>query len=645
MAAILSCTIIPSPLQTDRAIVRGTAGEQVTFLQMNLAGLGVKDAPAPAPNACFDADTQTALLHYQLAAGLRRRPGRDEPPIDVDAVEADPATLARLANDVTDLQSGLFALGFFTDPADGLFGETTAAAVSACRAAYGLPAGRIADPRTFAHVTRRIRDTKRRLAQLGLLGEDEPIDGRFSPAAAEALAAFRAARSLPDGPIDALTLARLSAETPDLPGLPGYGGGCCSAVRTHDCGALLPHGSGSRTSQLLLVSHTTEAEFDAWCAAVEAEGWRAIYGRLIDGNRFVKYLRGGRTVYTYYTPSAQEVHIILDDNSDCTETAAFGYTYAKQPGERTTAYMYGLMMDPDGIDFQYNGHTRPNCGHMFLLKMADDSIFLIDGGDLPQMSDPAAEELLRFLREITGGTEKIRINCWFFSHAHIDHFRGFQRFLGKYGEQFEIERVMYNFASVDDVHVTRLMQFIADRWPDARYHMPHTGEQIQLADVGIEVLYTREDMQGMKEGNTLGFVSRDFNDSSTVLRFTFDGKTFLLPGDLANRGAAVMTAMYSPETLKSDVLQVAHHGWNDLRALYEAVRPTISLYPQSSGGAVRGLGGYAATVHETVCRCTAGGIYYAGDETAGVEAADGTVRRVYTHPVVGVDYTGWKIDE
>ena len=390
-------------------------------------------------------------------------------------------------------------------------------------------------------------------------------------------------------------------------------------------------------SKMICIANTRREEFDRYLEKVTANGFTTAC--VTDRNGITAYRIEGAdcAAYAYYTEATDEVRIILEQG-DNTPLSAFNYTYEKKPGDTTTIYQFGLMMDEDGVDFRYNNNTRLNCGHMYFMKLADNSIVVIDGGGIQQMSDETADELLRLFRAVTGVPEeqKITISCWFISHRHPDHYNGFTRFLIKYHDQVDIERVLYNIQESNN-DIDHIRGRLNAYYKDILYHKPHTGETITLADVDFDVLYTLEDQVDARTGK---MASSDFNDTSTVLQIKFDGAKFLLLGDASGGAEKVLVKYYAADVLKSDILQVAHHGWNNLRSLYNAVQPVIALYPQSSGGAARGLGGAAAKVLERV-ETVSQEIYFAGDETVGVGIVDGKPTVTYRHAIVGRDYDGW----
>ncbi len=407
---------------------------------------------------------------------------------------------------------------------------------------------------------------------------------------------------------------------------------------------------------------TNEAEFNAYVQTLTEEGYTLTE---VNNDAFIKSYwveKDGMRMYMYLSVNAGEARFILDQN-EAVSMEEFSYTYAKQTGDNTALYLYGLHMDKlegKNVGEKYSNGTvnttASNCGQMFIIKLADNSVVIIDGGADNQMSKEAAEGLDAFLHEITGTSqnEQVRIACWLITHSHIDHFGGFARFLINYHESYDLERICFNFNYIDSNMPTLFGdEYLGKYYPDLMYYRPHTGETIQLADVTLDILYTCEDNVDAETGelikehftwnNTYGI---DQNNSSMVARITFDGKSFMLLGDIYGAAEDVIMQNYSEESLKADIMQVAHHGFNNLPELVAAINPSVSLYPQSEVGAVKANSGTANTVLQNVIQNTEGGkdnLYFAGECTARVEVVDGALQ-VTISDVISADYdNAWTI--
>lgn len=100
---------------------------------------------------------------------------------------------------------------------------------------------------------------------------------------------------------------------------------------------------------------------------------------------------------------------------------------------------------------------------------------------------------------------------------------------------------------------------------------PHTGQKFYIRNAEFEVLYTHEDLYPT--------TMTKFNDSTTVMRMTAAGQTFMWLGDVETAGSDVMSAMYG-NYIKSDFVQVSHHGENGgTIQLYNFIKPDVAIWP------------------------------------------------------------------
>ena len=110
-----------------------------------------------------------------------------------------------------------------------------------------------------------------------------------------------------------------------------------------------------------------------------------------------------------------------------------------------------------------------------------------------------------------------------------------------------------------------------------------------------------------------------------------DGETFLLLGDAYNKGMSCTLANWSADYLLTDGVQLAHHGMNDLTALYDTVKATTVLVPQAYFALLENstwIGYYeAATAYAREDM-----IFFANEYTYGIAVVDGEWTKVYTLP-------------
>ena len=149
----------------------------------------------------------------------------------------------------------------------------------------------------------------------------------------------------------------------------------------------------------------------------------------------------------------------------------------------------------------------------------------------------------------------------------------------------------------------------------------------------MQVLYTHEDT--VSAGGTSSLANGDFNGTSTVVKLIADGMSMLVLGDATSVNESYLVDAYSDSTLKCDLLQVAHHGFNSLPKLYAKTGAEFALIPQSYGyfaepptnaepGQIAGISGVTKSLKSLVDNEK---IFFAGNQsyTVGLAYRDGAI--------------------
>ena len=193
--------------------------------------------------------------------------------------------------------------------------------------------------------------------------------------------------------------------------------------------------------------------------------------------------------------------------------------------------------------------------------------------------------------------------------------------LKNHSELFELERILFNFPDNAD------SKGFINLYPDALVHIPQTGETLQFGDVSVDILYTHEDDRDLlTSAYTYESRNEGFNDTSTVIRINFDGKTCLILGDVSAHIGNILESHYSAEQLQSDVIQIAHHGVNPMHNFYAIVDAKIGLVPNHPTDVKKEV----APSLESSCD----ELYYGGEETVGIRVIDGEVQAFYHRPII-----------
>ncbi|MBE6792494.1 MAG: hypothetical protein E7534_03210 [Ruminococcaceae bacterium] len=339
-------------------------------------------------------------------------------------------------------------------------------------------------------------------------------------------------------------------------------------------------------SRTQVITDTNRAEFDAYLQLLKKSGYTETARNEEFDNVYVQYYdrKTKALIYTYFLSALGETRVILDTAG--VPESVFEYTCTDG---NVTVYQYAMMYNRNGNGGQI-GDPYGNNGMFYIIRLSDNRLILVDGGDPRQATVQATEELYRFMREIAGKgeDETVDVACWYLSHYHGDHCSFIVQLADRYStEQVNIERVMYN---IPDGSFAWVGEKIAAHYPDAQFIKPHTGQRIKLGNVELEVLFTHEDYADPLTGKT---IVNDGNSTSTVLRLHANGKTMMIAGDWGG-GDTVAPAEYAPgiarmlamhttadgSSLKSDILQVAHHALNPYMEQFNAaVAPDYAFVP------------------------------------------------------------------
>lgn len=231
-------------------------------------------------------------------------------------------------------------------------------------------------------------------------------------------------------------------------------------------------------------------------------------------------------------------------------------------------------------------------GMLYVVQLSDGRFVIIDGG---VKGEAHKKVLLDYLAEKKIG-EKAQIAAWIFTHLDGDHMDNACDVLANYPELFDVECFaisipdIEDFAQLEDDHPnvlkwreiavrtqeTRIAAFEKAReaHPNAELWAPKCDEHRRFADVDIHMLITGEER--IPEN------VYSHNQRSLVMKLTFDsGKTCMITGDSGGSARAEFLLKKYPEALlKSDILQVIHHGmYGGHLELYQAMDPDICFWP------------------------------------------------------------------
>ena len=205
----------------------------------------------------------------------------------------------------------------------------------------------------------------------------------------------------------------------------------------------------------------------------------------------------------------------------------------------------------DKIDAKVEG----NLSVSFLDVGQADSVFIRNGNYnmlIDAGNNEDGEKLVNYFKSLGIG----EFTYVFATHPHEDHIGGMDDIINN----FKID----NYYMPNKLSTTKTFMDVLDALDrrNLKYTVPNKGDTIKLGDVNIKVIYAGDE-------------TNDINDSSIILKLTYDKNSFLLTGDATSN---VERKIYN-EDIKSDVLKVAHHGssYSSTDVFLDRVKPYYAV--------------------------------------------------------------------
>lgn len=307
--------------------------------------------------------------------------------------------------------------------------------------------------------------------------------------------------------------------------------------------------------------------FGAYCNLLAQDGFCKKEARLGVGRQYAAYEKEGTGVFVTAYEGTGELRIVVEE--ECKY-----FSFADQAGKAcTTPQITQIALEDFGMSY--------------VIRLSDGRMIVIDGG---RNFEPEHEKLLARLCKDAEGEMPV-IAAWIMSHPHSDHFHCFNGFMDRYADRVMIQSFLLNFPQADDLeHYPKLVHENKNanknssleeipimlthiQETGAPVYTPRTGQIYRIGDAVLEILSCMDDTIHL---------SQNINASSLVIRMELGGQTILWATD-ASFEWGKLPERYGAY-LKSDILQIPHHGFQcgsaDAEiAGYQLIRPRICLLP------------------------------------------------------------------
>ncbi len=281
-------------------------------------------------------------------------------------------------------------------------------------------------------------------------------------------------------------------------------------------------------------------------------------GTVMAAYYFVEDILGYDFLYSSYIDIPENPDIAIPDN--------YLYEFTRDALRSKDPVLY------DGAAF-YTLHgaeeLHSNMGSM-IFKSKSGKIAVVDGGRIPD-----TDRFIRILQKISG-REVPHVDAWLFSHFHTDHFGVYYSLCSneKYRGKITVETFYCNLLTeefyttlakekVINAAAIRAAMISPDSPTGAKVCTVKKDDVISVDEIEFEVIHVPDIAMADK---------MNMNDSSVVYKMTYDGKqTMMLLGDAEWVCSNDLTENCR-DKLKSDIVQVGHHGCGNVSAeCYELI--------------------------------------------------------------------------
>lgn len=322
---------------------------------------------------------------------------------------------------------------------------------------------------------------------------------------------------------------------------------------------------------MLYAARSSVEEFEAYIAAMDGAGYTRFSNRQMGDNLSAIYTSEDKIIHAFYTAATREARVAIEDAYDMT-------IFTEQPYKKICEPAVSLIgLENYGKDAETGVYNQ--IGLSMVFRLEDGRFIVVDGGGY---SNKTPTLLTNALNQLAVDKKNITVAAWILTHAHGDHTGAFVKGTesGAY-KKIKVQNIIHHFSTLDQYQgidegpdegrATQCRNMFKKEYKKVNVIKAHAGQVIRAGGMEVEMLYTYANL----EPSRLEF----HNTTSLVFRVTAQDNTVMVLGDASNRASNHLTKIYG-EYLKSDIVQLSHHGYTGgTVALYEDIDAEVVLWP------------------------------------------------------------------
>ena len=346
--------------------------------------------------------------------------------------------------------------------------------------------------------------------------------------------------------------------------------GLVKEITVNNLGLGTAYNAGQGCKTYIKSDVTSKSGFTSICSAIEKAGATRYTSNTIGVNYFSTYVTQTQIIHVMYFPNKKQVRTAVDVRG----TGTNGFTL---PGlsleNKYTKTTESAMIVCDISNSDWPG------GMCIIFKLANGHFFIVDAGIGGKISDgrtyygSSSGWIYATLAKHAEDPKNIIVDSWLITHVHSDHAGGlYDMALGYHGKKGSAKHTVMPKNVKNYIKINQIIYNSPDNLPDCnREHWmgeiikgfnvqnvvkAHPGQVFFFADLTITVFGAQDIM--LEDSSKCG----DTNEFSISVRAEFNGRSLLLLGDSDGIPNKQLAIIYK-EALKSDYLQMAHHGYGD----------------------------------------------------------------------------------
>lgn len=300
-------------------------------------------------------------------------------------------------------------------------------------------------------------------------------------------------------------------------------------------------------------------DYDEYISSLTARDYTVYASNTLDDNVYTTLYNGHLMLHVYYMSHTSTISVL-----STFKNLWVAHPIATVQDTAVTTPKLAML----NMDYGYNEATETyahNNGMGFIYTLEDGSYVIIDGGYAAE-----ADDLYNYLVNNNPRTDgKILIRAWIMTHPDGDHIGCFEKFSNEYANLVTLEYF------VAQPHISHKSSWSSVKarvsfYDGCQFVTPLAGQEMYFGTLKLEFFYTAEMYRGYT-GEEL--TSTQKNESSLAFKGTLGDYSVFFGGDIMYDSIDAVATYYST-SLKSDLLQIPHHGLNGSRGFYEDILPS-----------------------------------------------------------------------